>query len=478
MQTLLTCSPRHRALLILALVTLLGGAGCKDLIGTSGLPSGTPDPATYSTPQGAVGMFTAAVAQFQGALPQYIMDVGLLTDELEDQSVGASRGVQIENGFNIVDPLDERILPEGSLTGAAGTSGGAIDYGNLQKVRAVADQALGALAAYDTGAKRQGNPAAMRAELYALEGYTEIMLADFFCSGVPLSTLDFQHDFTYRPSSTTAQVYQAAVAKFDTALALGAGNDTIVNLARVGKGRALLDLDSAAAAAIVVTPVPDGFAFADTMDFYFLGSCGTATCIQGLFSNVAMVADREGGNGLPYISSGDPRTAVSFVDTTRYGDSAFFPLKYSASVTGSFTAHVPLASWIDARLIEAEAALRAGDAATMLGQLNYLRQHATVPGMTGTLPTLADPGTDSARVTLLFQERAYWLFLTGNRQGDLRRQLRQYSQYRSFQSQNFVYPTGQYSGLGVGLYGSDVTVPIPAGEDYNPLFHGCLSREP
>ena len=40
------------------------------------------------------------------------------------------------------------------------------------------------------------------------------------------------------------------------------------------------------------------------------------------------------------------------------------------------------------------------------------------------LGPLQDPGTPDGRVDLLFHERAFWLYLTGHRQGDLRRLIR------------------------------------------------------
>jgi hypothetical protein len=117
--------------------------------------------------------------------------------------------------------------------------------------------------------------------------------------------------------------------------------------------------------------------------------------------------------------------------------------------------------------------------------LTYVRPPQITPGYTvwtaGTggvsgLASLTDPGTDSARVALLFQERAYWLFLTGHRQEDLRRLLRQYSQW--FRSEDQVYPSGAYRGAGTLSYGSAVTAPIPGAEYLNPLFHGCHDRNP
>ena len=76
-----------------------------------------------------------------------------------------------------------------------------------------------------------------------------------------------------------------------------------------------------------------------------------------------------------------------------------------------------LTTGAEARLIEAEAALASGDVATWLGKLNTLRATAITPAMS----PLTDPGSTDARVDLLFRERAFWLFLTGHRFGDLRR---------------------------------------------------------
>jgi hypothetical protein len=338
----------------------------------------------------------------------------------------------------------------------ASSSGGWDSYATLQRVRGAAYQAIGALATYDSAASP-----ALRGEMYALQGYAEIMLADLFCSGVPLSTLDFQGDFTYHPGLTTQEVYADAVAKFDTALTLSTDSVNIQNLARVGKARALLDMDSASAAAQAVADVPDGFQFQIRIPW--------RTVTNNSFA-VATVSDREGGNGLPFISSDDPRTTAASTVTTNMNLQLYFPQKYVLGVDGYSPTTV--ADWIEARLIRAEAALAAGDPTTWLSQLNYLRQHATVAGQTqAPLDSLTDPGSDSARVSLMFQERASWMYMTGHRQGDLRREIRQYGR-----EQSQIYPVGEYLAPGIGVYGTDVNAPIPSSENPNPFFHGCRDR--
>ena len=81
---------------------------------------------------------------------------------------------------------------------------------------------------------------------------------------------------------------------------------------------------------------------------------------------------------------------------------------------------VAITSGIEARMIEAEAQLAAGNTAGALATLNAAR--TTVTGLT----PLTDAGTADARVNQLFRERAIWLFGRGYRLGDMRRLIRQY----------------------------------------------------
>jgi hypothetical protein len=406
-------------------------------------------------------MRTAALYALAQEIPKFITNTGLITDELVSSDIGASPGAILVSTLPNGGSLDARILPAQSY-GGSGTSADE-DYTKLQIVRADIDQALAALAAYDTAA----NTPVTRGELYALEGYTEILLADFFCSGIPLSTLDFHEDYTYHAGSTTVEVYQDALVKLDSALALAGTNTQVNNLTHVLMGRALLAIGQYAEAAAAVATVPDGFTYQLSIGWQRGNNPDTWLNVAGT------VADREGGVGLAYRSSLDPRTRTVNTFTNRFGVQLTFPARYSTTDFSPFV----VADWIEARLIQAEAAYQAGDPAEMINLLNQLRTTALVPGQTTPVAdTLTDPGTDSARVALLFQERAYWLFLTGHRQGDLRRLLRQYGQW--FQQQDQVYPAGSYPGQGTPEYGTDVTAPIPGQEYLNPLFQGCLNRAP
>ena len=119
--------------------------------------------------------------------------------------------------------------------------------------------------------------------------------------------------------------------------------------------------------------------------------------------------------------------------------------------------------------------------ATWLARLNQLRADTTLlptpidtiyrPVAGTKLAPLADPGVDTARVSLLFSERAFWMFSTGHRLGDLRRLARQYQR-----PVVTVFPTGSY--VKGGLYGNAVSLPIPLDEQNNPQFKQCIDRNP
>jgi len=111
--------------------------------------------------------------------------------------------------------------------------------------------------------------------------------------------------------------------------------------------------------------------------------------------------------------------------------------------------------------------LNKGASASYLTTLNSLRSS------NGITTPLTDPGTATARVRQFFQERAFWLWLTGHRLSDLRRLVRQYG-FTAAQ----VFPTGQT--IFGAPYGTDVNLPLPFQERNNPAATSgqCIDRNP
>jgi starch-binding outer membrane protein, SusD/RagB family len=298
------------------------------------------------------------------------------------------------------------------------------------------------------------------AEMLPVAGYSYISFGEDFCSGVPFSRVDGD-TLVFGPAETTEQVFGRALERFDSALAHPAITEDVANLAAVGKARALLNLDSVPQAAAAVAAVPTDFQYV-TEHAESPQRLRNAIFVYGddfLWS----LSDFEGEVGLGYRTAEDPR--VPFDDPEDVGLDGTTP-QFILTKYPDATASVVVADGIEARLIEAELQLRNGDYSGMTTALNDLRAGADIG-----LDDLDEPGTQAEAEDLLFSERAFWLFATGHRLGDMRRLVRQYSR-----PADEVFPSGTY--IKGGSYGTDVNLPIPRSEHNNPgAQNGCLDRE-
>lgn len=306
------------------------------------------------------------------------------------------------------------------------------------------------------------------AEMNNLAGFTYVFFGENFCSGVPFSRVLDDGSFEFGQPLTTEQMFEEAIARFDEALARAeaGGSADLALLARVGKARALLNLGRFDEAAAEAAEVPDDFAY----EVRYSGNSDRQE--NGVYVlNVEFerwaVANAEAGNGLDYrdrFTAGDPRTPWTRTPEDDMGfDTSveqYDQLKYADEPTD-----IPLATGLETRLIEAEAALRSGDVAGWKAIHDDLRAEAGLgPLETGGL-------SDDELVDLHFEERALWLWLTGHRMGDLRRLIRQYDR-----TEDEVFPTGDYFKTQAGDYGDDVNFPVPFDEENNPNFDSCLNR--
>ncbi|HEV8124093.1 MAG TPA: hypothetical protein VGP80_07630 [Gemmatimonadales bacterium] len=295
-------------------------------------------------------------------------------------------------------------------------------------------------------------------EMQNLAGFTYVYFAEDYCSGVPVSKVHGDSLIFGNPETTT-QLLNRAIAQFDSAIAHPAVTGELTDLAAVGKGRALLDLGQFAAAAAAVGSVPSDFVF---LSEHNDSPASLRNAIFGYTDGFLWsIPDAEGGNGLAYLSANDPRVPYRDEGTTGLDNTTpqFTLLKFPDP-----QADVPVADGIEARLIEAEAQLQAGSTSGMRTILNNLRALVS-------LSPLPVPATTTEAEDMLFSERAFWLFSTGHRLGDMRRLIRQYGR-----AADTVFPVGAY--LKGGVYGTDVNLPIPVEELNNPNSQGCLDRNP
>jgi hypothetical protein len=323
-------------------------------------------------------------------------------------------------------------------------------------------------------------------EMLSLAGFTYVMFGENYCSGVPISNVAADGSLTFGAPLTTVQVLDTAINRFTQAL--GAANALtsasskaqFAQMAQVGRARAFLDLgqfDSASAAAATVAT---SFSYSVTHDL------NTTRQNNGVFNGMFTfkrygVPDKEGGNGLAWLSVADPRTP-SYRPSGKSGlgfdgiTAQYDELRYvdqKASVT--------VATGLEARLIQAEAALARKDSVGMYTILNALRLAppayilagtAATPTAAATIQPMAPLSGAGSSVDTLFKERGRWLWLTGHRLSDLRRLIRQYG--RATES---VFPTGAYFKQGL-VYATDVNFPVPVDEQNNPNFTQCLDRNP
>jgi hypothetical protein len=312
--------------------------------------------------------------------------------------------------------------------------------------------------------------------MYLVQAYLENLAADVFCSGIVFSTVEDGAE-RYGGPLTTAQVYARALAHADSGLALVTGtttNDARVRSAlQLVRGRILLNQNQPALAAQAVAAVSTTYQY---VQFHALTA--SSNNFWNWSNNTARysVGNTEGQNGLNFATANDPRLPTCqggdalcrAINVTRSNrDDLGTPFWAQRLWTGPETSFSVLIG-AEARLIEAEAQLRAGNAAGALATINAYR--AIVSGLT----PLTDAGADAARVSQLFRERAFALFGRGTRMGDMRRLVRQYSR-----PANTVFPTGTWHKPG-GSYGTDVNFPVPFAEQNNPVAGAgvCLDRNP
>jgi hypothetical protein len=398
-------------------------------------------------------LFAGAIRDFNtgfsggGNSDRFLSTEALLTDQLHSSGTFTTR--------TATDQRDQFSMVQGNTSDTG--------YREIHQARRATIRAFNALVA-------DGETSGTRVStMKMMEGFTYLALGEGFCSGIPFSDVTPEGELVSGSPISTSQIFEAAIPIFDAAIAADGSNDG----ARVGKARALVNLGRYSEAAGVVGSVATSYMYEiEHSD----NSSNQENPIFNLQSNGRYsLSDLEGGTGLPYRSSGDPR--VPWVEDPLGGFDAgirlFLVQKYS--VRGS---SVVLADGVEARLIEAEADLNAGgsqwltilnDLRSQVGTLmpaRILTYSSFVPGPnnpTTTLAPLTDPGTFDTRLDMIMSERAFWMYITGHRLGDMRRLVRDYGR-----SQTTVFPSGAY--FKGGTYGDDVVLPLEFDETNNSNY--------
>lgn len=448
----------RRGMIAAVCLLSIGSCSTSDILDVS-IPD-VIDPAVVTTPAGARALYAGALGEFivgvvgdNGGIEGQILVSGSFTDELFNSETFPTR---LEYELRTID------LRNGTLLTV---------FRNLQRARYLSEQSAASLQKYDPSLPYRIG------ESFALAGLAYVFAGENYCSGVP-----FSNPFptaSYGQPLTTSQIFTTAIERFDSAMTYLTTPDTEAVLrqwlAQVGKGRALLDRGDpgdAAAAAAAVASVPDTFQYITTH------TNNSDRQRNGIYAFTKQnkrfsVADVEGSNGLNFRTANDPRVVVTRSPANNLGFDNSTPQWDPTGKYPSITANTQIATGIEAKLIIAEERLLNSPGTTdWLDTLNALRARDIKPAMAA----LADPGTPALRLDLVMRERAFWLYLTGHRLGDMRRLLRQYG--RTLQT---VFPIGSATQPGAsvkGTYGTDVNLPVPFDELNNPNFTGCIDRNP
>jgi starch-binding outer membrane protein, SusD/RagB family len=423
----------------------------------------TATPGSINSASGLPNARAGAISQFQVAFggsaagggssnEGQINMTALLTDEYVDLETFPTRIT-----------VDNRITAPGN-----GTLRGI--FLDMSQARVSAERAVTLYQTYDS-------TNVFHAEMLNLAGYSYVLFGEDYCSGIPFDAVNPNGSIVNGQPLTTDSIYGRALADFAAALQIAiadsAANDDPkgieqINLARLGTARVLLDRGQFAAASAVAGLVPPSFAYD------IEGSTNTPRENNGVWyftTQLAFsVADVEGTNGLNFLSAGDPR--VQAVDAGVPGFSGIGPDFQIEQKYTSPTDPIPLATGLEAQLIDAEAKLQAGQIGPWATELNALR--AAFPDTILSKHPLKADSTSAAspelRVDVMFRERAFWLYLTAHRLSDMRRLIRQYGR-----DPESVFPTGIDAITG-SPYGTSVEFPVSSDETNNPNFHGCFNN--
>src|SRR5947207_2163176 len=152
------------------------------------------------------------------------------------------------------DEADSRSITESN---AAMT----LEARGLQRTRVAATQAIPVLREW------KPNNISDVGQMFWVIGWGEMTIAENFCNGMPLSSLDAGNNIVYGDPLPNTEIYARAIASFDSALKNApAGDsraDTVKWLVGIEKARVQLDVGDVAGANTTITTanVPDNFRF-------------------------------------------------------------------------------------------------------------------------------------------------------------------------------------------------------------------------
>ena len=364
-----------------ALMTALlvgGAAGCDSLLEVE-LPGKVPSD-ILDDPGLATTLVNSVIGDFECAYNNYTFGAAVHSDQMWHSS-----GNLVQRSWG------QRRITADFPNYVTGTCEG-FGYGPwlpLHTARAQAESAFERISGFPDAAVENKDNKLATVALYA--GYTYTLLGEGFCQ----TTLDGG------PPIEPEAVLRIAEEWFTTAIGLAqqAGNQEVLNAAYVGRARVNLDLEQWEQAAADARQVVEGFQLIASRS-----SASERTLNKGheYFNVVGHATVAPAFRDLEWKGVPDPRVAV--VNTGRKGFDNVTELwisdKWPEQGTG-----IPIATWEEAQLILAEAAVRTGDPQTAVRIINELHARVGLPAY--------DPATDGNVLDQVIEERSRELFQVG-----------------------------------------------------------------
>lgn len=343
-------------------------------------------------PSNADLLVNSAVNEFRCALVHYI-GAGAYT--------GNEWGVGADLGGSSYVWYDNRVFTPTGWTSMYATGDCSQDLPNvyepLSTARWVADDALRRLDEWTD--EEVPNRTELTAKAATFAGYSLTLLGEGMCS----AALDLG------PEISTAQIFAEADSRFERAItaAQAAGDDEMLNVARVGRARVQLNLGDLSTAATIAGMVPAGFSYefqysslddATENKLWVLMQRSLQANVEPMYRNMTFM--------------GVPDSRVEVIDLGIRAPGTTIEM-FAAAKYPSIDSPVPVATWEEAQLIMAEAAIEDGRLQDAVDIINDL--HAQVG-----LPDFVSNDEAEIRAQLVY-ERSAELFLEGHHLQDIKR---------------------------------------------------------
>lgn len=362
-------------------------------------------------------LVNSAVGDFECGYGAFVAVGGMMSDELLDVSITASRWPYDRRDVQTSDPAYSTNPCDNFTPGV---------YTPISTARFTADTVAALLKVWTD--QEVPNRTDLLAKALIYSGYDRIMLGELFCTAA----------IDRGPELTSADIFAQAEEKFTEGLAAAqaAGDADLTSLAYMGRARARLDQNNLTGADEDAKQVPPGFLYNATADI--TNGVRTNRVYQQFNLHVASVTPQFIGLTVPTADGGTvPDTRIADSATGRNGADAKTPMTASNKYPTGATP-IPIGSYAEAQLIIAEA--EGGQTAVNI--INDLRVAAGLPGAFQS----SDADVIKAQV---IAERSRQLYLQGTRLYDMRR----------LNLPLVPAPGADY--LHGGTYGTQLCLPLP-----------------